>query len=191
MNPSTELPSTDTGTSLQISLPSLDSIQQQLNRIVIDTVTRNLEDVLRRIAQDFKLDEAMLRSKYAKVFLPADLSRQSSPSSAILPPRARKVRKTVPDVERCIALVGNGKNRCTRHRKTGSEMCQTHINSCKYTINTLPTSGEAAMMVSIQGRQMIRHGDKLYQCPDEIGEHIDLDQLQQLGEYINDLPKLF
>ena len=197
MNPTAETqPGDPSVKGLQISFPSLDEIQQQINRIIVDSVTRNLEEIIQDIALEFKLDESRLRAKYASFSI--DLPRQDLPLSGvptILPPRVRKTRKTVPDEERCIALIGNGKTRCTRHRKAGSELCQTHINSCKYTINTLSTSnangGEDAMLVSIQGRQMIRHGDRIYQCPEEIGEHIELEQLQQIGEYINDVPKLF
>ena len=57
-------------------------------------------------------------------------------------PRKQRVRAEVPKYQRCQAYKANGEQ-CTRRRRTGCELCGTHVKGTPHGRLNLPESGRA------------------------------------------------
>jgi len=177
------------GSAVQFTIPCLDTLHEQVSRIISESVRNNVDSILRQIALDYSLDHKELREKFGGSNISISKSTENiQPPAATSVTKQRRPRRVLPDDERCIALTNDG-SRCTRRRKTGKNMCQTHINSHKSTIDDVQPNDEAEL-IQVDGETYIHHKGVLYECPDDVNGDMDLSSLKVLGKYVDGVVSL-
>jgi hypothetical protein len=106
-----------------IRSPTLAQLNEEIQAQIKETVQRNAEQLLCRIAAGEGLSAADLRNKYLDTHLVASVG----------PISTKKNRKVVSPDKRCCAKTSSGEQ-CSRSRNEENEFCGSHRNKQPYGI---------------------------------------------------------
>jgi len=103
-----------------VSLPSVVTINKELNNLVINTVKARVKFILSDLSEHYGLPQNELLSRYMTDAIKIESDEQGNLS--------KKVKKQIPIEERCLAKISNGEL-CSRRHRPGQKFCGGHLDS--------------------------------------------------------------